>query len=252
MPSAFACLLLHGFSGSPFEMGPVGERLKQAGFSVVCPTLPGHCEDKWSFAGTRFADWLACAEEEYNRLHGQGKKVFVAGLSMGGSLGLALAMRSSVAGIVCLATPVFLYSWLPWRGSSYLLPFVPWLKHFRPFIETPAPSRESNEIAPHQGYEGFQALHPLSSLLQGLQRVRTGLEQVRAPLLVMHSPQDVMVPLENAWEILTRVSSPIRRLHLLPIQERITSRHVLTTHRETRDEVSRACSDFFLALAAQG
>ena len=62
MPSAFACLLLHGFGGSPFEMSPVAESLEQSGFSTVCPTLPGHCQDEKSFAQTRFADWMACAD----------------------------------------------------------------------------------------------------------------------------------------------------------------------------------------------
>ena len=37
-----ACLLLHGLTGSPAELRPVGEALAQAGFRAVGPLLPGH------------------------------------------------------------------------------------------------------------------------------------------------------------------------------------------------------------------
>ena len=39
---ADACLLLHGLTGAPSEVRPVGEALARAGFRAVGPLLPGH------------------------------------------------------------------------------------------------------------------------------------------------------------------------------------------------------------------
>src|SRR5688572_17767016 len=37
-----ACLLLHGFTGSPWDMRPLGERLSERGYAVRAIRLPGH------------------------------------------------------------------------------------------------------------------------------------------------------------------------------------------------------------------
>ena len=42
------CLLIHGFTGAPTEMRPLGEYLAENGFSVLGVRLSGH--------GTRMAD----------------------------------------------------------------------------------------------------------------------------------------------------------------------------------------------------
>ena len=39
---ADAALLLHGLTGSPFELRPVADRLHAAGVRCVAPALPGH------------------------------------------------------------------------------------------------------------------------------------------------------------------------------------------------------------------
>lgn len=46
----FGFLVLHGFGGSPFEVDPIVRSLKDMGFkNIICPILPGHCEDISSF-----------------------------------------------------------------------------------------------------------------------------------------------------------------------------------------------------------
>ncbi|MFA6032646.1 MAG: carboxylesterase, partial [Myxococcota bacterium] len=35
-------LLVHGFTGTPFEMRPLGDGLAAAGYRVACPALAGH------------------------------------------------------------------------------------------------------------------------------------------------------------------------------------------------------------------
>lgn len=248
MKHDYACLLLHGYGGSPFELEPLEAVLTNAGYTVENLCLPGHCQTREAFCNSRFSDWARAAESACMGLLRQEKKVVAIGLSMGGSLSLYLAQRYPLAGVVAISTPVFLYKLFPWRGSSRILPLVPLLRHVKPVIPAAVGPPEAKKIAPTRGYEGFHALAPLSSLLKGLRAVRRDLERVKAPLLVLHSPQDVTAPVENSWEIMMRTRSAKKFLSLLPIRETITSRHVLTTHQETKEAVQQAVLCFLNSL----
>jgi carboxylesterase len=102
-----AVLLLHGFTGSPWELRPVGESLAARGVHVVCPRLPGHgtTPEAMLFAG--LDEWLGAASQALDSLRGA-KRVALIGLSMGGLLAMVLAARNRgvVRGLVLLAPAV--------------------------------------------------------------------------------------------------------------------------------------------------
>ena len=56
-------LLVHGFSGSPFELHLVAERLHQQGLHVALPLLAGHHQNLRALGESRWPDWLASAEQ---------------------------------------------------------------------------------------------------------------------------------------------------------------------------------------------
>lgn len=96
-------LVLHGFTGTTQSMRYLGEELhRRFGFSVLGPRLKGHGTSPDDMATTGYADWVASAEEALQDLATGGSRVFVAGLSMGGTLSLNLAARypDIVAGII--------------------------------------------------------------------------------------------------------------------------------------------------------
>lgn len=98
-------LVLHGFTGSPQSMRYLGEQLHQRfGFDITGPRLEGHGTTPDDMATTGYLDWLASAEAALHDLAAGGDKVFVTGLSMGGTLCLNLAARfpDLVAGIVLI------------------------------------------------------------------------------------------------------------------------------------------------------
>jgi carboxylesterase len=89
-----ACLLLHGFSGTPWDLKPLAEALQTRGFSGEVPCLPGHGRSPEAMRGVCYEDWLRHADRALQTLAEQrGEPVRVAGFSMGGLLGLALAAR---------------------------------------------------------------------------------------------------------------------------------------------------------------
>src|SRR3954451_19377030 len=85
-----ACLLLHGLTGSPAEVRPVGEALAQAGFRAVGPLLPGHGTTPEDLYLVSRADLLAAAESALLGLRGA-RRLFLCGLSAGALLSIELA-----------------------------------------------------------------------------------------------------------------------------------------------------------------
>ncbi len=76
-------LLLHGFTSHPvLTLGPLPKSLKEAGFGISQPALPGHGTKPEDLLGVRFQDWLLAAEKAYLELP---EPRGVVGLSMGGS-----------------------------------------------------------------------------------------------------------------------------------------------------------------------
>lgn len=167
---------------------------------------------------------------------------------MGGTLALALAQRHELAGVSTIAAPVFLCRLLPYFSPDPLLFCSGLLRFCHPRPAASAPRPESRRIAPWQGYEGAHFVRPLHSFKVAAGRVRRGLGRVTAPILVLHGARDRAVHPDNAWDILTRVSSTRRELHLLHMRETITSGHLLVTHEETRASVSTLVLGFFGSL----
>lgn len=240
-----AVLLLHGYSGTPFEMEFLAEGLKQRGLSVFVPSLPGHDTNFADFQATRFQDWQQKSEELFLRLQKEFSRVVVVGYSMGGTLALSLGARFEPTAIVCIATPVDLQPWKFWRGRDWRLVLLPLLRWITPVVTTRPARPASREIAPWKGYEGQTALHPLYSLLRGLRQTRKKLGDIQAPLLVLHGKRDRLVHPDNAWWILRESGSRIKRLELVHFEENITSGHTLTTHQECKHFLLERCFAFF-------
>src|SRR6516162_9766508 len=101
-----ACLLIHGFTGTPWDVRPLGEALSRAGIAVQAPRLPGHGTTPAAMLDARAPDWLLACDEALAQL--PGRRVAVAGLSMGALLALVLAARhpNRVTGVAALAPAV--------------------------------------------------------------------------------------------------------------------------------------------------
>src|SRR5216684_2037716 len=65
-----ACLLLHGLTGAPAEVRPVGEALARAGFRAVGPLLPGHGTSPQDLEAVTRSDMLDAAREALLSLRG--------------------------------------------------------------------------------------------------------------------------------------------------------------------------------------
>jgi len=229
-------LVLHGFTGNPWSLRGVAEKLADAGYTVELPLLPGHGTALEDLVPMRWSDWSAAAEEHYATLVASCARVAVVGLSMGGSLTCWLAERHpEICGIVLI----------------------------NPFVEPPDDSfrdavrqlRDSGtEIAPSIGsdiarpdvvevtYEGTP-LSAVLSLFEGIEDVALGLSEIRCPVLLFSSREDHVVPSTSGDLVEASVGGPCERVWL----ER--SYHVATLDYD-RDEIEDRAVSFVTAVTA--
>jgi carboxylesterase len=205
-------LLLHGFSGSVSEIRALGHDLHAAGFGVVAPTLAGHGTTPQDLTRITRDDFLTSAEDAFRTAAERFARVYVVGLSMGGTLGLHLAARHDVSALVTVSAPVFMG-----RLVSLSVPIaMRW-----------APRRNviSNYAAWRGEVVGYKTT-PLSSLgafLDVLKIVRRELPRVDTPLLIIHSTGDQTVPAGNAQFIAAHVKSRVKHVRMYQ-----GGRHLLT------------------------
>ncbi|CAL9420423.1 alpha/beta hydrolase [Streptomyces sp. enrichment culture] len=192
-------LLCHGFTGSPQSLRPWAQFLAERGLTVSLPLLPGHGTRWEDMQLTGWQDWYAEVDRELRALTERCAQVFVCGLSMGGALALRLAARhgDAVAGIV-VVNPANKVHGL----SAYALPVARHLVRTTRGIASDIAKPGSVEV----GYDRVP-LHAAHSLRRFFRVVDAELPQVTQPLLLLHSPQDHVVPPADSARILSRVSS---------------------------------------------
>lgn len=208
-------LLIHGFTGSPGEMRPLGEYLADKEFTVYGLRLPGHCTSPEDMNTKRWRDWTNAVEQGYNKLINEGiKNIFVCGLSMGGVLTLYFGeTHKEVAGLIPMSAPVEI------KDKRLIL--VPILKHFVKFLRKEDTEEAKYEIY-HYSYDvvPLKALHELTKLLKV---TRQKLDKVVSPILIVQSKNDELVHPNNAEIIFNKISSTDKRILWLE-----KSHHVIT------------------------
>ncbi len=185
-----ACLLLHGFTGSPAEMGGLADFLRGQGCVVSVPTLPGHATQPDDLRNISYQQWITTSEKAFSDLQEKHRRIFVIGQSMGGTLALHLAAHHRFAGVVTLAAAIRL-SLQQEMAIRLLTPFVS-VRH-KP---NGSDVRDLNGKARLRNYDRY----PMSAarqLLAMLRHVRAELPAVTMPILAIHSPSDHVVPFKN-------------------------------------------------------
>lgn len=86
-----AALLVHGLTGSPWELGLLAESLAAKGFHVVVPRLPGHGGTPEDLLWTTWRDWDAAVDAAWAQVAKGPVPAFAVGFSMGALLAQRLA-----------------------------------------------------------------------------------------------------------------------------------------------------------------
>lgn len=250
-------LLVHGLGGTPVELKTLGRRLQEAGATVLCCQLAGHCGTAAELKATSWRDWYASVEAGLARLEAADCDVIAAGgLSMGALLAarLAWAQPQRVGGLVMLAPTLWYDGWsIPWY--SFLLKLL---------IDTPIGRRFSFVEREPYGVKDpriralvVRAMNSGDSTDAGLlstpsqairemwrlsAELRPLLPDIRQPTLVIHAREDDTAGLSNAFHLQRQLGG---RVDALVLED---SYHLITVDRQ-RDLVARRVAEFLTALS---
>ncbi len=246
-----AVLLVHGFTGTPYEMRGLGRALSRAGITAKGIRLPGHDAPESMTHVTR-ADWRRAVREAYAELRAEYEHVGVVGLSMGGLLSLDLTAdlqegQRAPDAVVSLAAPMFMYGW----QARMLLPVVaasPLAKRWRWEKKEPGNIRDPRAKAVHPSIRWCMA-SALGELRTLMLEVRRKLHRVKAPLLIIHGQHDTTALVQSADILFHQAASRHREKIILP-----DSYHIITVdveHRRVEREVVRWMKHWLKAGAAE-
>ncbi len=197
--SGSACYLIHGYTGSTFELEGFGKFLASHDLTAVADLLPGHGTSVEDCNSVSRWDWIDSVKQGYDRLSHEFDEVFVIGFSMGSVLTFHLALERNPASIIIISPAIFKFrSW-----KAYLSPIMCRfkeyeMKHFKPTGGGGQPKKFGYAVYPLKA--GKEAL--IMTLT-----IRQMLSQVTTPTLVMHSTQDITAPYENGPKVYEAIGS---------------------------------------------
>jgi carboxylesterase len=184
---------------------------------------------------TGWQDWYACIEREFDELRSQCDQVFVAGLSMGGSLALLLAEKRAdqVAGLMLVNPAV-----LPYPKDQ----FAPIAQHFISSVKAVGSDIADPGVTEHAYPRS--PVRAAASMMKMWVEVRACLDLVACPLLLFRSAVDHVVPEASKDFIRDHVSSDV-------IVERVLERsyHVATMDYDRQQIFTESLE--FLAVHSQ-
>jgi carboxylesterase len=206
--SDIGALLVHGFTGTPHEMRPLGAALAAQGIGSNGILLHGHGTHPDEMVTCSAEDWIADVERGLDGLLARHDRAVLIGLSMGGTLALNVAARRAkdprLVGLVTIGAPLVLDDWRL-RFVPILARVIKWHAWGRMDIKDEAARLR------HVGYRRFRAA-ALGPFLALLADTNPRIGDVHQPILVMQSATDHVVPPRNGQLIHDRVSSGDRRV----------------------------------------
>jgi carboxylesterase len=223
-------LVSHGFTGSPASVVPWGRYLADQGFAVAVPRLPGHGTTWQDMTTTRYDDYYAALEAEFETLKARTDVVVVAGLSMGGCLALQLAERrpDEMAGLVIVNPAV--------NSTNKQLLLLPLMKHLVKAFPAIGDDIKKPGVSEHAYTK--TPLKPLASMVEAWKQVRADLPKVTVPVLLFRAADDHVVDPSSARIILSSISSTDASERVLT-----ESYHVATVDNDA-DQIFSESADF--------
>ncbi len=223
--SGLSVLLIHGLSGTPYEMRYLGERLAAAGMRVLGVRLKGHAGTPEDLGATTETNWYESAVEGFERVRQYGDPNVVIGLSMGALLAARLAadQREAVAGLVMMA-PAFLLPPTKRIALRLMRPARAWGDKIYFRLGAGSDIHDDAARSIHPGTR-LMPLGAALSLVELSERMRPRLCEVAQPTLVIHGRRDHTYPHDrNVDFVMNHLGSAEKRAvsleesyHVLPV-----------------------------------
>lgn len=205
------CLLIHGYTGTPFEMREMGEYLAECGFTTMGVRLFGHATRKQDLYRVQWQDWVACVEDGYQMLRGIVSHVFLIGFSMGALLAVYLSSYSSIRGLIIISAPFH----APDPRLQKIGPYLPFIRRFyRAYPKSGSHWDDRHAAATHIEYDAYPlpGVHEMGTMMKHAVSL---LPEIQVPTLLIHSLRDQSVGFNHAELIMKTLGTSHKRLIIL-------------------------------------
>lgn len=178
-------MLIHGWTGSPAHMRPLGLTLNEAGYTVVGPLLAGHGTSLEEMTDTGWRDWVRSAAEPAMEILDAGDALHLVGLSMGGIISLLLSVSLDVCTVTTINAPQ-----LVWDRKARMAGIYRGSKRIER-SEPPVPAPP--EMQQYQQQYHGTPVGTAAELGDLIRAVRRNLGAVTCPALIIQSRTDETV-----------------------------------------------------------
>ncbi|MBM7663146.1 esterase/lipase [Bacillus mesophilus] len=206
MITVIGCLCIHGFTGSPYEVEPLVNYLREhTDWKVVDPILPGHGDDG-NLLDVTYRQWIEAVESELQSLQRECEIVYVIGFSMGGLLAAYLSTKYHIDKLTLLS------------AAAYYINVRQLLVDIRDMARDGLRGHLQENVL-YRRYRNKIKSTPVSATRQFrmlVKYIRPVLKEVHTPTLIIQGECDGIVPTKSANYIYENIGSDEKRMVFLP------------------------------------
>ncbi|WP_343769515.1 alpha/beta hydrolase [Oceanobacillus oncorhynchi] len=213
-----AVLLLHGFTGHSADVRMLGRFLEKKGYTSHAPIYRGHGLPPEELIKSNPDQWWADVKAAFNHLKDLGyQEIAVAGLSLGGVLGLKLAYSEKIKGMVSMCAPMF------FDNEEELT------KGFREFSKEFKQLEQKDEAVIKEEVDTIMdnSKNLFIGVRDTVKEVKSNIDMIYTPTLVVQAEKDQMINTDSANYIYDNVESTQKE-----IKWYANSSHVITMDKE--------------------
>jgi len=213
-----AVLLLHGFTGHTADVRMLGRFLEKKGYTSHAPIYRGHGVPPEELIKTTPDEWWADVQQALQHLKDLGyEEIAVAGLSLGGVLGLKLAYSTNIKGVIPMCAPMFFDN-----ETQLTIGFKAFSKEYKQ-LEGKDEATIKEEIA----YLEENSEKMFTELGKAITDVKQNIDTIYTPIFVVQASKDKMINPTSATYIYENVESDIKDIKWYE-----QSGHVITVDKE--------------------
>lgn len=219
-------VVIHGFTSTTSSVMPLAEAFAKQDYHVEVPTLNGHGSQWQDLNKISYRQWIEAVRAAYFELAERADRVFVCGLSLGGTLSLYLAQKyPAIAGLVLINNACILKN--PGLFSLPILRFfVPSIPGIASDIKKPLNKEIAYDRTPLKG---------LYQLVKLMRITRKKLHRIHQPALIFKSVEDHVVPMVSATYTMKKIRSRDKQLIMLK-----DSYHVATLDNDAEKIITKS------------
>ncbi|MDZ7611249.1 MAG: alpha/beta fold hydrolase [Candidatus Moranbacteria bacterium] len=224
-------IIIHGWTSNLKQVESLAKDLNKRGYTVFAPLLTGHGTIPEDLVNVKWEQWLDDTNNAIKKIRNDfpGKKIHLAGISLGGNLALMASLKKKVAGLTLLGTPIYLQNHF-WTNFIVLATGL-----FKKYLHKKYPGKSGSKS---HSYRYF----PISSALESIKLIkRSGkiLGKISAPVLVIQTSNDYMVASYSPWVVYNKIGSRVKKLHWIQVEEET---HILL--EENTSDYTSAINNF--------